>query len=67
MKPCFNHKRVLPHEFKRNAEMIPKIEVVDHVDDVVLALAILQGEDQMRTCHAPHLSATQTHSMHSNN
>ena len=32
-----------PHEFKSYAQMVPKVEIVDHVYDVVLVLPILWG------------------------
>ena len=30
-----------PHEFKRDTEMVPEVEVVYHVDDVVLVVLVL--------------------------
>lgn len=33
--------KVLPHEFKGDAEVISEVEVVYHVDDVVLVISVL--------------------------
>ena len=32
----------IPHEFKGDAEMVSEVEVLYHVDDVVLVIAVLQ-------------------------
>lgn len=36
----WNHYLYSPHQFKTNAQVIPKIEVIEHVDDVVWAVCI---------------------------
>lgn len=30
-----------PHEFKGDTEMVPEVEVVNHVDDIVLVVLVL--------------------------
>ena len=35
---------VSPHEFKGDTEMISEVEVVDHVNDVVLILSVLETD-----------------------
>ncbi len=37
----------LPHQLKSNAEMISEVEVVNHVNDVVLVLPILHVEHML--------------------
>ena len=32
----------LPHEFKGDAEMVSEVEVLYHVDDIVLVITVLQ-------------------------
>ena len=43
------HKMVqvdIPHEFKGDTEMVSEVEVLDHVDDIVLVIAVLQQQRQ---------------------
>lgn len=37
-----DHPSFSPHEFKGDAEMIPKVKVVDHVNDIMLEVSILE-------------------------
>ena len=33
-----------PHEFKVDAEMVSEVEIIDHVNDVVLVVVVLQSQ-----------------------